>query len=147
LTIEAALWKIMTMKRLFIFCLPLLLLACNGYEKENNRLKDEVRLLREENNYLKAQIIGMKKEMDDLLGRQNEGGDTPLKTAGEERGDTQKAVKKEPAPGGPAKKDLAQPASAKMDQPQSGTGRNEKPDKGKPKKEVQPPAKKDQPSE
>jgi hypothetical protein len=137
----------MTMKRLVIFCLPLLLLACNGYEKENNRLKDEVKLLREENNYLKAQIIGMKKEMQDLYGRQNEEGDAARKTADEERGDTQKAVKKEPAPAGPAKKDLAQPVSVKVDQLQNGTGRNERPDKGKPKKEVQPPAKKDQPSE
>ncbi len=147
MTIEAALWKIMAMKRLVILCLPLLLLACNGYEKENNRLKDEVKLLREENNYLKAQIIGMKKEMDDLLGRQNEEGDTPRKTAGEERGDEQKAVKKGPAPNGPAKKDLVQPASVKKDQPQNGTARSEKQDKAKPKKEAQPPLKKEQPSE
>jgi hypothetical protein len=147
LTIEAALWKIMTMKRLVILCLPLLLFACNGYEKENSRLKDEVRLLREENNYLKAQIIGMKKEMEDLYARQNEVGEAPPKPAGEGRSEAQKAVKKEQAQNGTAKKDQAQPASVKKDQPQNGTARNEKPDKAKPKKEAQPPSKKEQPSE
>ena len=63
------------MKRLVILCLPLLLLlvSCNTCEKENNRLKDEVKLLREENNYLKAEIIRMRRrELEDVAGRQNE---------------------------------------------------------------------------
>jgi|GEM_PF-665401 hypothetical protein len=66
LTIGPTSWRIIIMKRLVFLCLPLLLLACNTYEKENNRLKDEIRLLREENNYLKAEIIGLKKELGDL---------------------------------------------------------------------------------
>ena len=49
-----------------LLCLSLLLLACNNYEKENTRLKEEMRMLREENGYLKAEIVGLKKAMGEL---------------------------------------------------------------------------------
>ena len=43
-----------------------LLLACNSYEKENKRLNEEIRVARQENDYLKAQIVGLRKELDEL---------------------------------------------------------------------------------
>jgi len=43
-----------------------LLVGCNAQEKENKSLKEELRLFREENNYLKAEIVGLKKEADAL---------------------------------------------------------------------------------
>lgn len=115
------------MKRLVILCLPLLLLlvSCNTCEKENNRLKDEVKLLREENNYLKAEIIGMKKELEDLAGRQKE--DAGAASAPGDAADAQKK---------------AQALPQKKDQPQNGQGRT---DKAKPKSETPQPYKRQQP--
>ena len=73
-----------------------------------------MKLLREENNYLKAEIIGIKKELEDVAGRQKE------------------AAGAAPAPGetGDARK-KAQALPPKKDQPQNGQGRN---DKAKPRK-------------
>ena len=44
----------------------MLLLACNSYEKENKRLNEEIRMARQENDYLKAEIVGLRKELDEL---------------------------------------------------------------------------------
>jgi hypothetical protein len=44
----------------------MLLPGCKNYEKENQHLKDEVRMLREENDYHKAEIVGLKKELAEL---------------------------------------------------------------------------------
>jgi altronate dehydratase len=54
---------------LFLLCLAPLLFGCNSYEQENNRLKEEIKMLREENNYAKAEIIGLKKELAELSAR------------------------------------------------------------------------------
>ncbi len=117
------------MKRLVILCLPLLLLlvSCNTCEKENNRLKEEVKLLREENNYLKAEIIGMKKELEDVAGRQKEAAGAA--SAPGETGDAQKKAQTQALP-------------PKKEQPQNGQGRNDKP---KPKNEAPQPSRRQQP--
>ncbi len=53
--------------RILPVLLPLvLLLACNPYEKENKRLNEEIRMARQENDYLKAQIVGLRKQLDEL---------------------------------------------------------------------------------
>ena len=49
-----------------VLFLLLLLAACNPYEKENKRLNDEIKVARQENDFLKAQIVGLKKELDQL---------------------------------------------------------------------------------
>ena len=57
------------MRSLLIFPTLLLLMilpACNSYEKENRRLNEEIKMARQENDYLKAQIVGLKKELDEL---------------------------------------------------------------------------------
>ena len=46
----------------FLILLP----ACNPYEKENKRLNDEIKMARQENDFLKAQIVGLTKELDEL---------------------------------------------------------------------------------
>jgi len=51
---------------LALLVFSLLLCACNSYEKENRRLSDEIKMAHEENEYLKAQIVGLKKELDEL---------------------------------------------------------------------------------
>lgn len=54
---------------LFIF---LALLGCSKYEKENKNLREEIRMVREENNYLKAEIVGLKREMEEIAARVKE---------------------------------------------------------------------------
>ncbi len=49
-----------------LLCSSLLLCACNNYERENRRFSEEIRVAREENDYLKAQIVGLRKELDEL---------------------------------------------------------------------------------
>ena len=49
-----------------VLLLLMLLPACNPYEKENQRLNDEIKMARQENDFLKAQIVGLKKELDEL---------------------------------------------------------------------------------
>jgi len=41
-------------------CLLLALPACKNYEKENQHLQDELRMVREESDYLKAEIVGLR---------------------------------------------------------------------------------------
>ncbi len=47
--------------RLLLLFLPLLLVACNGSKNENEHLKQEIRMVTEENNFLKAKIVGLEK--------------------------------------------------------------------------------------
>ena len=49
-----------------VVLLLMLLPACNPYAKENKRLNDEIKMARQENDYLKAQIVGVTKELDEL---------------------------------------------------------------------------------
>jgi predicted RNase H-like nuclease (RuvC/YqgF family) len=52
-----------TLASLFVL---LALLGCSKYEKENTNLREEIRMVREENNYLKAEIVGLKREMEEV---------------------------------------------------------------------------------
>jgi DNA repair exonuclease SbcCD ATPase subunit len=54
---------------LFVF---LALLGCSKYEKENKDLREEIRMVREENNYLKAEIVGLKRGMEEITKRVKE---------------------------------------------------------------------------
>ena len=71
LTIRPALMENNAMRRfVFLLCLPLLLFpSCNSYKNENARLKEEIRMVREENDYLKAEIVGLKRELTELTAR------------------------------------------------------------------------------
>ena len=75
----------MRCRLVFLLCLALPLLACNNYEKENTGLKDELRMLREENGFLKAEIVGLKKEVDELSGKLKEERDALEQRLREER--------------------------------------------------------------
>ena len=55
-----------------LFCLFLCLPGCANPDKENGRLKEEMRMLREENGYLKAEVVGLKKELDELNAKMKE---------------------------------------------------------------------------
>jgi len=55
--------KLLPILLALLFLLP----GCNKYESENKHLKEELRMVREENNFLKAQIIGLKKEVEELV--------------------------------------------------------------------------------
>ncbi len=84
------------MRRLFfLLVLPLLLVACSGYEKENKHLKDEIRMLKEENNYLKAEMIGLKKGIDEMSIRVREERESMKKKLQEERDQMQKKLQDE----------------------------------------------------
>ena len=50
----------------------LALLGCSKYEKENQSLREEIRMVKEENNYLKAEIVGLKREMEEVTARVKE---------------------------------------------------------------------------
>jgi len=49
-----------------VLLLLMLLPACNPYEKENKHLNEEIKMARQENDFLKAQIVGLTKELDEL---------------------------------------------------------------------------------
>lgn len=50
----------------------LILLGCSKYEKENTALREEIRMIKEENNYLKAEIVGLKRGMEEVTARVKE---------------------------------------------------------------------------
>ena len=77
---------------LFLLCLAPLLFGCNSYEQENNRFKEEIKMLREENNYAKAEIIGLKKELAELSARVKDERETSQRELDEERGLMQKKI-------------------------------------------------------
>jgi biopolymer transport protein ExbB/TolQ len=82
------------------YLVPLLVLllflpACSKYEKENSSLKEELKMLREENNYLKAEIIGLKKGAAELSGRLKEEKDNAKRIVQEEREMMQKKMQEE----------------------------------------------------
>jgi hypothetical protein len=47
----------------------LVLPACRNYEKENQHLQDELRMVREESDYLKAEIVGLKRELAEITAK------------------------------------------------------------------------------
>jgi hypothetical protein len=78
-----------------VICLSILLFACSGNEKENQGLTDEVRMLREENNYLKARIVGLQKELDEVKTKVKEEREGLQRKLDEEREQMQKKVEAE----------------------------------------------------
>ncbi len=115
---------------LLLLCLPLLFFGCNRYEQENNRLKDELKMLREENNYAKAEIIGLKKELAELSARVKDERETLQKQLEEERGQMQKKIEEvretmqKKAEASKKKKPLPQKGAGvvRKDQPPRSTG-------------------------
>src|SRR5208283_2976371 len=77
---------------LFLLCLAPLLFGCNSYEQENDRFKEEIKMLREENNYAKAEIIGLKKELAELSARVKDEREVSQRKLDEERGAMQKKI-------------------------------------------------------
>ena len=88
-----------------------LTLGCSAYEKENKSLTEEIRQVREENNYLKAEMVGLKKEVDELRIKLKEERENTAKKIQEEVQNVKKAQeeqnnKKKPADVKPAKKKI-----------------------------------------
>jgi gas vesicle protein len=79
----------------FFLCLVLLLPACNSCGQENNRLKEEIKMLREENEYAKAEIIGLKKELAELSAKVRDEREALQKKLEEERGLMRKKIGEE----------------------------------------------------
>jgi len=77
---------------LLIICLPALLFACTGGEKENQRLNEELKMVREENNFLKAEIVGLQKQLDELGSKVKEERESLQKKFEEERDEMHKLV-------------------------------------------------------
>ena len=105
---------------LFLF---LLLPSCNSYEKENKRLDEEIKMARQENDVLKAEIVGLKKELDEM-GAKAKMERKALEAALEEDR-RQMEMKLEDRCEAPLKK--AQDASKGSHAPRTGTGRAESP--------------------
>jgi len=74
----------MSRPTLLILCLAVLLLACTGNEKDNERLTEELRMVREENSFLKAEIVGLQKQLDELNAKVREAQEGLQKRADEE---------------------------------------------------------------
>ncbi len=79
---------------LFLCCLPLLIgcYGCDSHEQENNRLREEVKMLREQNEYAQAEIVGLKKELAELSARVKDERETLQKTLAEERSQMQDKI-------------------------------------------------------
>ena len=129
------------MSRLFLLlcCLSLLTpYSCNRYEQENDRLREEIKMLREQNDYAQAEIIGLKKELAELSARVKDEREAPRRKSEEERGLVQKkteemhetmqkkaeADKKKSTAA--AKKEQAKNNTSKKPLPSSGAGTVEK---------------------
>jgi predicted nucleic acid-binding Zn-ribbon protein len=118
---------------LLLLCLPVLVFGCNSYEQENNRLKEEIKMLREENNYAKAEIIGLNKELAELAAKvkgEREALQTKLdeerglmqKKTEEMREAMQKRAEGDKKKGAVAKKEQANNDAAKKALPITGAG-------------------------
>jgi hypothetical protein len=75
--------------------IPFLLIGCSKYEKENTHLKEELKMVREDSDYLKAEIVGLKKELVQLTAKVDEERNTLQKRYQEEREQLQKKFKEE----------------------------------------------------
>jgi gas vesicle protein len=78
-----------------LLSLPLLVFACNSYEKENKQFKEELKMLREENDYLKAEIVGLRKELTQLSTKIKDERESLQKTMQEEREQLHKKLQEE----------------------------------------------------
>jgi len=78
---------------LLLCCLSLLVpYGCSRYEQENDRLKEEIKMLREQNDYAQAEIVGLKKELAELDARMKDEREALQKRLDEERGQMQKTI-------------------------------------------------------
>ncbi len=83
-------WRI-----LVCLCLPVFLIACSKYEIENKHLREEMKMVREENEYLKAEIVGLKRELTEVAAKmESERQELRLKFE-DERAQLQKKVQEE----------------------------------------------------
>jgi hypothetical protein len=80
---------------LFLLCIPVLLFACTGYEKENQRLTEEIKMVRDENSYLKAEIVGLQKQVEALNAKMKEEEEGLQRSLEEERDRIQKKSREE----------------------------------------------------
>jgi predicted nucleic acid-binding Zn-ribbon protein len=80
---------------LLILCLSMLLFGCDSYQKDNQRLSDELKAVREENSYLKAQIVGQQKQIDEMKAKAKEEREGLEKKFQEERDELHKKVQEE----------------------------------------------------
>ena len=80
---------------LFLLCVPLLLLSCTGHEKENQRLTEEINMVRDENSYLKAEIVGLQKQVEALNAKMKEEEEGLQRSLEEERDRIQKKSREE----------------------------------------------------
>ena len=80
---------------ILLFSLALPLSACKNYQKENEHLRDELRMVREESDYLKAEIVGLKKEIAALNTRVQEERASMQTRFEEEREQLRKKVQEE----------------------------------------------------
>ncbi len=80
---------------LFLLCVSLLLLSCTGHEKENQRLEEEIKMVREENSYLKAEVLGLQKQVEALNAKMKEEEEGLQRKLEEERDRMQKKPREE----------------------------------------------------
>jgi predicted nucleic acid-binding Zn-ribbon protein len=80
---------------LFVICLSMLLFSCSGNEKEKQRLTDELKMVREENSYLKAEIVGLQKQVAELGTKVREEREGLQKKFEEERNEMHRKVQEE----------------------------------------------------
>jgi chromosome segregation ATPase len=73
------------MRRVLALLAVLFLLSgCSAYEKENRELKEEIKQMGEENNYLKAELVGLKKEVAELRAKLKEERESAARRSQEE---------------------------------------------------------------
>ncbi len=78
-----------------VICLSMLLFACTNYEQDNQRLNEEVKGVREENSYLKAEIVGLQKQLGEMNAKMKEEREGLQKKFEEERDEMHKKIQEE----------------------------------------------------
>lgn len=81
-----------------VICLSMLLFACTNYEQDNQRLNEEVKGVREENSYLKAEIVGLQKQLGEMNAKMKEEREGLQKKFEEERDEMHKKSRKNGRP-------------------------------------------------
>jgi hypothetical protein len=135
---------------LLFLCFFLFLPGCKNYEEENKHLIDELRMVREESDYLKAEIVGLKKELAQLSAIVQEEREGLQKRFEDERNQLQKKLQEErelmhkrieeatKAKNGSAKKDPTSKDSGTVKKDSKDTGAAKKETKEPPQKTSQP---------
>lgn len=73
----------------------MLLFACTTHENENRRLTEELKMVREENSLLKAEILSMQKQLDELSAKVKEEREGLQRKFEEERNEMYRKVHEE----------------------------------------------------